>query len=84
MNEEILRDCLAIIDRVVYEFGDGNLPDRAALLTMLTNKFAVPENVALGGQVKTGQLGSLQNRPTVWPRTSSLFILLSPDQASLF
>jgi len=24
---------------------------------------------SLGGQVKTGQLGSLQNRPTVWPRT---------------
>jgi regulator of sigma E protease len=23
----------------------------------------------LGGQLKTGQLGSLQNRPTVWPRT---------------
>ena len=25
--------------------------------------------LALGGQLKTGQLGSLQNRPTVWPRT---------------
>ncbi|HEV2731050.1 MAG TPA: hypothetical protein VGV15_13540, partial [Terriglobales bacterium] len=23
----------------------------------------------LGDQLKTGQLGSLQNRPTVWPRT---------------
>jgi cell division protein FtsB len=26
-------------------------------------------DLILGGQLKTGQLGSLQNRPTVWPRT---------------
>jgi transposase-like protein len=38
----------------------------------------------LGGHLKTGQLGSLQKRPTVWPRTWSLFIPRSPDQASLF
>ena len=38
----------------------------------------------LGGRLKTGQLGSLQNRPTVWPRTWSLFIPFSPDQASPF
>src|SRR5215469_6683364 len=38
----------------------------------------------LKGRVKTGHAWSLQNRPTVWPRTWFLFIPLSPDQASPF
>ena len=38
----------------------------------------------LGGQCKTGHAGSLQNRPYEMARDVILFILLSPDQASLF
>jgi hypothetical protein len=30
---------------------------------------AMEQGIALGDQLKTGQAGSLQNRPTVWPRT---------------
>jgi len=39
---------------------------------------------SLGGQLKTGQLGSLQNRPTGAAQDVILFIPLSPDQASPF
>ena len=38
----------------------------------------------LGGQLKTGQLGSLQNRPTGVAQDVILFIPFSPDQASPF
>jgi hypothetical protein len=38
-----------------------------AFTTLLRCNSSITHN--LGGQLKTGQLGSLQNRPTVWPRT---------------
>jgi hypothetical protein len=46
MNVECLQDCLQIVERVV-EFGGGKMPaDRAALVALLTNKFARPEFLA--------------------------------------
>jgi hypothetical protein len=38
----------------------------------------------LGGQLKTGQLGSLQNRPTDVAQDQGSFIPFCPDRASLF
>jgi hypothetical protein len=44
----------------------------------------VTPELTLGGQLKTGQLGSLQNRPTGVAQDVILFIPLSLDRASLF
>ena len=47
MNVECLEDCLEIVERVVFVFGNGKMPaDRAALVALLTDKFARPENLA--------------------------------------
>jgi hypothetical protein len=47
VDESLLQDCLQIVDRTVYEYGNGKMPpDRSELIAMLMNKFARPENVA--------------------------------------
>jgi hypothetical protein len=50
----------------------------------MTCSGGTPYTCCLSGQGKSGHAWSLQNRPYGMARDVVLFILLSPDQASLF
>jgi hypothetical protein len=45
MVDEYFEDCLRIVEHIIFEFGNGKMPDRAALIALLMNKFAVAENL---------------------------------------
>ena len=69
---------LAMLEQCIYDAGGHYL------LCDTDSMCIVASKRGLGGQMKTGQLGSLQNRPTDVAQDVILFIPLSLDQASLF